>query len=220
MKIRGIYPFEKKIAIFGAGGFAKEVFCCISDILRANSLKDEISRYVLFTVGDEYYFDQKVLGIDVVPLSKLNLDDYEFVIAVGDPHLRKRIVERLPENTEYTTIIHPTAIVSDFVDIGKGVVIAAGCILTCDISIGDHVQLNLKTTIGHDCSIGRFVTIAPGVNVSGNCRIGENVYIGTNSAVRDEIKICNDSIVGMGSVVVKDISEKGIHAGNPARKIK
>ena len=50
-------------------------------------------------------------------------------------------------------------------------------------------------------------------------RIGNRVSIGTNATVLP-VTICDDVVVGAGSVVTKDISEPGIYAGNPARKVR
>jgi UDP-3-O-[3-hydroxymyristoyl] glucosamine N-acyltransferase len=98
-------------------------------------------------------------------------------------------------------------------------IITAGCILTCDIKIGKHSQLNLHTTIGHDCVIGNYFTTTPACNISGICTFGDCVYLGTNSSVRQGITICDEVTVGMGGVVVKNINEPGTYVGNPAKRL-
>jgi UDP-3-O-[3-hydroxymyristoyl] glucosamine N-acyltransferase len=104
-------------------------------------------------------------------------------------------------------------------EIGKGSIITMGSIVTCNVAIGDHSQLNLHTTIGHDCRIGHYFTTAPGAHISGECEIGHNVYFGTNASVRQGVRICDDVTIGMGGVVVKDIVEAGVYIGNPLRKL-
>lgn len=49
--------------------------------------------------------------------------------------------------------------------------------------------------------------------------IGNNVSIGSNSTILP-VNICDDVVIGAGSVVTKNISKKGIYAGNPARLLK
>jgi len=34
------------------------------------------------------------------------------------------------------------------------------------------------------------------------------------------VSICDGVVIGAGSVVTRDITERGIYAGNPARKIR
>jgi sugar O-acyltransferase (sialic acid O-acetyltransferase NeuD family) len=138
---------------------------------------------------------------------------------VGDPLVRKKIVESLPEETVYASIIHPRAVLSEWVEVGAGSIITAGTIVTCQVHLGQHTHLNLHTTVGHDCSFGDYFTTAPGVNVSGNCQFGNGVYIGTNACVREGIKIIDNVTVGMGAVVVKDITDSGVYIGNPCKKL-
>jgi acetyltransferase-like isoleucine patch superfamily enzyme len=50
-------------------------------------------------------------------------------------------------------------------------------------------------------------------------KIGNNVSIGTNSTILP-VEICDNVVIGAGSVVTKNITQSGIYAGNPAKKIK
>lgn len=198
-----------KRGIIGHGGFGREVYW---------SLAEQERESTVFFVDDEYWSpsDNKVF-----PLSQFNKEEYEILIAVGDPLLRKKLVERLPKDTKYFTHINESVSILDpNVEIGEGSVICAGTILTTNVKIGKHAQLNLQTTIGHDVVIGDFFTTAPGTKVSGNCNIGSKVYCGTNSSIKEKINICDDVTIGLNAGVVKDITEAGIYVGVPAKKIK
>ncbi len=207
----------KKICIVGAGGFGRETLLCIIDDVASTDVK--LKDVVCFMVEDEYYNESEIMGVDVIRQSEFDPSLYRVVVAIGDPSLRKKVVERLPAQTTFATVIHPNAIISDWVQIGEGSIITSGVIMTCNITLGKHSQVNLHTTIGHDSSMGDFFTTAPAVNISGKCTFGEQVYLGTNSAVRDGITICSEVTVGMGAVVVKDIDEKGVYVGNPLKKL-
>lgn len=50
--------------------------------------------------------------------------------------------------------------------------------------------------------------------------IGENVSLGANVTIVGDIHIGNNVIVGAGSVVVKDVPDNCVVAGNPAKIIK
>jgi len=50
-------------------------------------------------------------------------------------------------------------------------------------------------------------------------KIGNNVSIGSNVTILP-VTICDHVVIGAGAVVTKDITEPGIYAGNPARKIR
>lgn len=207
---------ERKICIYGTGGFGREVLCCVLDCLpRTLNMKE----MVCFMIDDAYFNETKVLGIPVMPRSHFDPDKFDVVVAVGDPPARKQMVERLPADTRFVTIVHPSAIISEWVEIGEGSIITAGSILTCDIKVGRHAHLNLHTTIGHDCVIGDYFTTGPSANISGSCVIGDCVYIGTNVAIKQGLRICNSVVVGMGGNVVKDILEEGVYVGNPVKRI-
>lgn len=207
----------EKICIYGIGGFGREVLCCLLDIIAPTSVK--IEETVCFMVSDNYYKEDKVMGVNVIPQSKFEPEKFKVVVAVGDPVLRQGVINTLPHETRYAKIIHPGAVISQWVEIGEGSIITAGVILTCNIRIGKHAHLNLHSTIGHDCTIGDYFTAAPAANISGKCQIGDCVYFGTNSSVRERVKICNNVTIGMGGVVVKDIAEEGVYIGNPLKKL-
>ncbi len=200
----------------GAGGFGREVFCGFkNDFLATGVAVNEI----VFMDENIELRGSQILGVPVIMFEDFDPAVYQVVIAVGEPETRKRIVERLPANTVYSSLTHSNATVMDLTSVGEGSVITSGSILTTNITVGKHAHINLNTTIGHDCVIGDFFTTAPGVNISGYCKIGNGVYFGTNASVKNGITVCDNVTVGMGAVVTKDILEEGIYVGNPLRKL-
>lgn len=216
-EIESILSQGKRICIIGTGGFGREVLCCLMEVIKHYGLR--IEDIACFMVSDEDYKDTSVMGLPIYRRSTFDPALFAVVVAVGNPQIRKRAVENFPANTQYVTVIHPTAILSDWVELGEGSIVTAGTILTCAIKIGKHAQLNLHTTIGHDCIIGDYFTTAPAANISGNCTIGECVYFGTNAAVRQGINICSNVTIGMGAIVVKPITTPGVYVGVPAHPL-
>lgn len=193
-----------KKAIIGSGGFGREVKRLLLD--------NNPSEIIDFFVDDNY------VDSNSIALSKLDISEYEVIIAIGDPVLRSQIVERLPKETIFFTAIHKSVqILDNNIEIGEGSIICSNCILTTNIKIGKHSHLNLSSTIGHDTVIGDFFTTAPGAKISGNCNIGNRVYFGTNSSVREKISICDDVTIGLNAGVVKNITSSGIYIGVPAK---
>ena len=190
-----------KLALYGYGGHAREV---------AAQINDDIT----FFVDDLYSNDI------AKPISTYDPDEYQLMIAVGDTRDRFDIVQRLPKNT-YFSFIHPSALLlSKDIVIGEGSFIGAGCILTTNIKMGKHAILNRGVHIGHDCNIGDYFSAMPGSIVSGNVTIYDCVYLGTNSSIKEKLSIHSLCTIGLNSSVVKSISEPGVYAGSPVKKIK
>jgi sugar O-acyltransferase (sialic acid O-acetyltransferase NeuD family) len=167
------------------------------------------------------FVDDEYVTENTLPLSSLDIDKYEVMIAVADPIGRHNIVKKLPKETKFFTFIHATALVLDKnIEIGEGSFIGAYSILTTNIKIGKHSILNRGNHIGHDCRIGDYFSAMPGVIVSGNVTIQDLVYVGTNSSIREKITICDNVIIGMNSGVVKDINKSGTYVGTPPIKLK
>lgn len=188
-----------KLAIFGYGGHAKEVYC-------------QINRPAVFFVDDKYSNEH------AFPISKFDPALYEMIVAVSNPMERNRIVSRLPKGTKFFTFIHPTALImNNNIEIGEGSFIGAYSILTTNIKLGKHSILNRGNHIGHDCEIGDYFSAMPGSIVSGNCKIGDRVYMGTNSSIREKITVVDDVTIGLNGGVVRDIDKSGMYAGLPAK---
>jgi sugar O-acyltransferase (sialic acid O-acetyltransferase NeuD family) len=190
-----------KKALIGFGGHAREVM---------SQMGLKLPCYV-----DDKYVDENSL-----PISELNFDEYEVMVAVGDSKSRMEIVNKLPKNVKYFSFIHPTALImSDNITIGDGSFIGAYSILTNNIKIGNHAILNRGNQIGHDCIISDYFSAMPNSVVSGNVVLGDNVYLGTNSTIIEKTTICSNVIIGANGVVVKDINMKGTYVGVPVKMI-
>lgn len=211
----------KKIVIIGSGGFGREVL----DVLNACNQENPAYEVLGFVVDREYgspgtiINGKPILG-DFGWLEE-NVGDVKVVCGVGTPEQRYRLVSRALElGCNFATLVHPSVIMTEWIEIGTGNVIAAGCILTNQIKIGDHVHLNLGCTVGHDVVIGSFVTASPGVHISGNVNIVDGVSIGTGANIIEEISINEWATVGAGAAVIRDVAANSTVVGTPARVVK
>jgi sugar O-acyltransferase (sialic acid O-acetyltransferase NeuD family) len=205
----------KDIIIIGGGGFAKEVIWLANDCNRKvrGVLDDLVQTHNTQVQG------ATVLG-DVS--SWVNYKDCEFIIAIGSPRTRQKVLEKMLTfgEPDFATLIHPSVRLSNTVSIGEGSIICAGSILTADISLGKHNILNLNVTVGHECEFSDYVTIAPMVAVSGNVKLHYLVEVGTGAVIRQGLELAEGSMLGMGGILTKNIPERMIYAGNPAKKLK
>ncbi len=211
----------QKFVIIGAGGMARGVL----DIFEACNQAGQDYEVLGYLVEPQFgkpgtlINDKPILG-DLDWLVQ-HISDIKVIAGVGDPALRQRLISRTQKyGARFGNIIHPSAIFTNRVIFGEGVVITAGCILTNQIQIGNHVQVNLNCTIGHDVILEDFVTVSPGVHVSGNVKLCEGCYIGTGAVIIENKTIGKWSIVGAGSVVISDVPAYSTIVGVPAKIIK
>lgn len=149
-----------------------------------------------------------------VKLSAVGIKDVKFGSDVA-------VVE--PVNL-YGCIIADGCFIGPFVEVQKGVSIGRRT------RIQSHSFVCELVAIGEDCFIGHGVmfindTFAKGGPARGDksiwksTRIGNRVSIGSNATIMP-VSICDDVVVGAGSVVTKSITEAGVYAGNPAKRLK
>ncbi len=83
------------------------------------------------------------------------------------------------------------------------------------------IVVNTDAVIGKNCNIGHNVTI--GQTNRGEKKgcpvIGDNVFIGPGAVLLGNIKIGNKVAIGANAVVVKDVPDEAVVAGNPAQII-
>ena len=209
----------KDLYIIGAGGFGREVAWLVERINEINptwNIKGFIDdNESLWGTKEDAY--NVVGGCDYLK----TLGDVYAVCAVGSARVRKVIIDKLKDsNVKFATVIDPSVIVSNRVEIGEGTIICAGTIITVDIKIGNHVIINLDCTLGHDDVLADYVTVYPSVNISGNVTVGECSELGTGMQIIQGKNIAPNTIVGAGAVVVKNLNESGTYVGSPAKKIK
>lgn len=211
----------KKILIYGAGGFGREVHSLVQQI-NSRVMTYEFIGYIDDGVKKGTMVnDYPVLGTG----EDLNnwKEEIFVVLAIGEPKTKKKIAARLTNPLiRYPVLIHPGSIIGDmnFNTIGEGSIICAGNIITVNTKIGRHVLLNLACTVGHDVVIGDFCSVMPGVNISGEVVIEENVYVGTGAKIINQLTVGRNSIIGSGAVVTKDIPSNCTAVGIPAKPVK
>jgi len=120
----------------------------------------------------------------------------------------------------FISLISKASKISKSTFVAEGTVIQNGVNVSSECRIGKFVKLNTNCNIMHNTEVGDFSTIAPNAVILGRVKIGRNCYIGANATVLPDRTIGNNVVIGAGAVVTKDVQNKKVIVGNPAREIK
>ena len=217
-----------RIAIFGIGGFGREVAPLAQDQLRLAGLDPADEASVIF-VDEDAQRPEFCNGLPVIDFEELCSAEHRdrlVTVALGDGRARE-VVERrcLEAGLQLGQVFAPTARILHDNRIGAGAVLCDFVTITSSATIGKSFQGNIYSYVAHDCVIGDYVTFAPRVSCNGNVQIGDYAYIGTGAAFvqgkrGEPLTVGEGAIVGMGAVVTKPVEPYTVVAGIPAKPIR
>lgn len=211
----------KDIAIYGAGGFGREVACLIRHIIESDGPKWNIVGF--FDDGKDKGFDTgygPVLG----GMADLNAfpAPLSVAIAIGTPRILRLLVEKIDNpNIDFPNLIAPNVMFFDreSTSMGRGNIITFGCRLSCNTSLGDFNILNGCISFGHDARRGDFNVLMPEARLSGEVSAGDMNLFGGRSFIAQQVRVGNNTTIGAGSVVLRRTKDNSLYLGNPAKKI-
>ena len=118
---------------------------------------------------------------------------------------------------DFPSLIDPTSVIARSAIIGEGCVVNAMSILGASTRLGRFVLINRSASVGHDVEIADYATLGPGCVVSGSVTIGRGAYISAGATLAPKVRIGANAVVGAGAVVLRDVPERAVVLGNPAR---
>jgi sugar O-acyltransferase (sialic acid O-acetyltransferase NeuD family) len=210
----------KDIAIFGAGGFGREVYLLLSSL---NKIKKQWNILGFYDDNISINFGESKVPLNYLgTLSDLNQIQQKvaIVIALGDPNNVKKVVAKISnKNLYFPNIVASDSVIYDEnLIIGQGNIITSGCIFTDNIKIGNFNIFNLKTSVGHDVKIGNCNVFNPNSAISGNVEIGDNNFFGLNSSVIQDKKIGSDNKIGAATLIIRNVNNGEFYFGVPGYK--
>ena len=203
------------VIIIGAGGFGREVYNWIKEISPSNSYKIKG-----FLDDNPHQFDGYTLDAGIIS----NIDDYKickndrFIMAIGNIDDKKKVVGALRDKgAEFISMIHPTAVIAQNVEIGQGVVICPFVTISDSATIGDFVMMHIYSSCGHDSEIGGYSILSPYSTVNGFSRLEDEVFMGTHSTVTASRKVGFRAKISANSVAMGDVPKYGFVYGVPGK---
>lgn len=214
----GVENVKKPVLLIGAGGHAKVLIELIhqSDdyyieavIGRNDEIHEEIMGYKILK-GDIYLADYKAKGINLVAIG---------IGGYTNNNKRKDLFRNL-KNDGYKIInlVHPSAIVSQSVVLGEGVVIFSGVTINTEVIIGDNTVIATGANIDHETIIEDHVLISAGVTVGAGNIIKQGALLALGANVISRVVIGENTLVAAGAVVVSNVAKDTVVYGIPAKE--
>lgn len=153
-----------KLVIIGAGGHAKVIAETVS--LNAHF---ELVGFIddAISVGTIIYKSYSVIG-DMSQIGLISQDCDEFVMGIGNNSIRKSIDQTFSGKVNWTSIIHPNAVISETAQIGVGTIVLAGAVINAGVQVGNFCIVNSNVVVDHEATIGSYTHLAIGTLVGSN----------------------------------------------------
>lgn len=206
----------RRVVIVGAGGFGREVLQYVRDTF-AGDRSVTVKGFLDDAPPDLRPF---ALGVPVLgDTSTYHVEpDDRFVVAIGDPATRRRLVERLASRgATFMSVVHPLAYVSAAATLGTGCIVAPYATVGAHATIGDHTVLTFYASVGHDARVGSYCAFSPHAVTNGVTRIGDEVFLGAHAVVNPLKAVGDRAKVAAGAVVYRAVPANTFAVGNPAK---
>ena len=121
--------------------------------------------------------------------------------------------------SRWISIIDPNASVASDVSLAYGAVISAQATVMPAVQIGAHVVVRHGAVIAHNTVLRDYVYVGSNAVLCGYVQADEGAHIAPGALIREHVRIGRFSVVGLGSVVLHDVPDFAMVAGNPAEVI-
>ena len=206
----------KDLIIVGAGGFGREAFS-LARYLNYLKPRWNIKGFIndIPDALDGHDIDGKIIG---------SIKDWQpsenevFAMGISSPAGKEKVATLLKaRGAQFVTLIHPAALISEYVKIGEGCMINGYATIGTGTKIGNFVNI-AASMVGQDAVIGDYSTTTGYANIT-NAIIGRKVFVGSHAVILNKLKVGDEAYVGAGSVVITNVKPGTKVFGNPAKKI-
>ena len=205
------------LGIYGYGGHGLEV----EELARVINLKENRWEKIIFVDDAKDKIDnEKIFSFEDI-ISKYSPKDIEFMTGIGEPVIREKLYNKVKEKDySFAILVHPSASVAESAVLEEGTMVAHNAFVSIKAHLFTNALVQPLACVHHECSVGRNSVVSTSAVMGGNSSLGYNSFIGLGASVKQGISVGNGSVVGMGAIVIKNVSDRVMVVGNPARAIK
>lgn len=162
--------------------------------------------------------------------------EIEEVIEKNKNSIKNYFVENIARNSGVPLLdtkninarIEPGAIIRDKVKIGDNAVIMMGAVINIGAEIGEGTMIDMNAVLGGRAIVGKRCHIGAGTVLAGVIEppsampviVEDDVMIGANAVVIEGVRIGRGAVVAAGAIVLQNVPEGAVVAGNPAKIVK
>lgn len=111
-------------------------------------------------------------------------DDYkEYVVAIGNPVVREKIIETLEHTFSLATLIHPAAYVSRSAVVEAGCIVETGVVIQTAAKVGKACIINAGAVVNHNSTVMEYSQV--------DC----NAVVGARAVVEKGMKVRSCEVI-------------------------
>ena len=124
--------------------------------------------------------------------------------------------------------IEPGAIIREQVTLAPGAIVMMGAVLNIGAVVGEGTMIDMGAILGGRATVGARCHIGAGAVLAGVIEpasatpvvVEDGVLVGANAVIIEGVHIGRNAVVAAGAIVLEDVPDNAVVAGNPARVVK
>lgn len=205
----------ENLLILGGGGHGKVVASLALDLGRWDRIA---------ILDDRYDGTQTLLGLPVLgkleDAARFRGEFTDAFVAFGDNRLRRSVTGRVEAlGYRLPVLVHPSASVSPRSWLDAGTVACVQSAVVPGARLGRGCILNTGASVCDGCVLEDFVHVSAGARLASGVLCGAGAWVGIGSIVRENVRLGRNAIIQPGSVILHDVPDDAIVAGQPGHPV-
>ena len=202
----------------------------------ANSEKKTPVKVYVNTTGPVDFGSAKVFGGSGSYVVFGDWSELGPILEASRDHIADLVVENDRRNSGVPLLdmkdvparIEPGAVIREKVSLAPGAIVMMGAVVNIGASVGEGTMIDMGAVLGGRATVGKNCHIGAGAVLAGVIEpasatpviVEDGVLVGANAVIVEGVHIGKNAVVAAGAVVLEDVPDNAVAAGNPARIVK